>query len=108
MDWSQYLKGDYEKEGNRLFSRICCDKTRRNGLKLKEGRFILNITFFTIRVVRRWHRLSREVVDAPSMATLKVGVDLALHALQSVDVPVDCRGVGLDGIYGYLSAQRIL
>ena len=35
----QYLKGTYKKEEDRLFSRICCDRTRRNYFKLKEGRF---------------------------------------------------------------------
>jgi len=39
----QYLKGSYRKEGDRLFSRICCDNTRGNGFKLKEGRFRLDI-----------------------------------------------------------------
>ena len=33
----QYLKGDYTKEGDRLFSRSCCDRTRGNGFKLKIG-----------------------------------------------------------------------
>ena len=36
---SQYLKGDCKKEGDRLFSRVYCDRTRENGFKLKEGRF---------------------------------------------------------------------
>ena len=39
----QYLKGYYKKEGDRLFSRVCCDRTRGNGFKLKEGRFRLGI-----------------------------------------------------------------
>ena len=52
-----------------------------NGFKLKEGRCRLNIrkkVFFTIRVVRQWNRLPRDVVDAPSLDTLKVRLDGAL------------------------------
>ena len=62
MEAFQYFKGNYKKEGDRLFSRCYCNKTRGNGFKLEEGRFRLYIrkTFFTIRVVRYWHRLPRE------------------------------------------------
>ena len=35
----QYLKGNYKKEGDRLFSRVCCDRTKGNGFKLKRGDF---------------------------------------------------------------------
>ena len=35
----QCTKGICKKEGGGLFSRVCCDRTRRNGFKLKEGRF---------------------------------------------------------------------
>jgi len=34
---SQYLKGAYRKDGENIFSRACCDRTRSNGFKLKEG-----------------------------------------------------------------------
>ena len=34
----QYLKGGYKKKGNRLFSRVHCDKTWRNCFKIKEER----------------------------------------------------------------------
>ena len=63
--------GDDKKEGNRLFSRVCCDRTRENSFKLKEGRFRLGIkeTFFTIRVVRHWNRLHREVMNILSLET---------------------------------------
>ncbi|KFM13740.1 hypothetical protein AS27_14185, partial [Aptenodytes forsteri] len=54
-----------------------------NGFKLKEGRFGLDIrkNFFTLRVVKHWNRLPREVVDAPSLETFKVRLDGALSNL---------------------------
>jgi len=74
-----YLKGAYEKDGDRLFSRACCNRTRSNGFKLNEGRFRLDIrkNFFTVRVVKYWYKLPREVVDAPSLETFKVMLDRA-------------------------------
>ena len=33
----QYLKGDCQKGGDRLVSRVCCDRTWGNGFKLKGG-----------------------------------------------------------------------
>ena len=35
----QYLKGGCKKEGDRLFSRVCCGRIRGNSVKVKEGRF---------------------------------------------------------------------
>jgi len=37
--------------------------------------------FLTMRVVKHWTRLPREVVDAPSLATFKVRLDGALSIL---------------------------
>jgi len=79
----QYLKRTYRKDGGRLFSRACCDRTRGNGFKLKEGKFRLDIRkkFFMMRVVKHWHRLRRAVVDSPSLETFKVRLDGALSNL---------------------------
>jgi len=79
----QYLKEAYKKDENRVFSRVCCNRTKSNGFTLKEGRFRLDIRkkFFTMRVVKYWHRLPIEVVDAPSLETFKVRSDRALSNL---------------------------
>ena len=69
----QYLKGAYKKDGEGLLTRACSDRRRGNGFNLKEGRFRLDIRqkFFTLRVVRHWHRLPGEFVDVPSLEVFK-------------------------------------
>ncbi|KFV04039.1 hypothetical protein N339_05790, partial [Pterocles gutturalis] len=54
-----------------------------NGFKLKDGRFRLDQRnkVITIRVVRQWHRLPREAVDAPSLEVFKARLDEALSNL---------------------------
>jgi len=77
------LKGAYRKDGENIFSRACCNRTRRNGFKVREGRFRLDIRkkYFTMRVVKHWKRLPREVVEAPSLETFKARLDGALRSL---------------------------
>jgi len=79
----QYLKGAYMKDGENFFNKACCDRTRGNGFKLRVGRFRLHIRkkFFTMRVVKHWNRLPREVVEASSPEMLKVRLDGALSNL---------------------------
>ncbi|GAB0176332.1 hypothetical protein GRJ2_000098400 [Grus japonensis] len=79
----QYLKGAYRKDGEGLFIRECSDRTRGNGFTLKEDQFGLDVRkkFFTVRVVRHWNRLPKEVVDAPSLEVFKARLDEALGSL---------------------------
>ena len=91
----QCLNGAYKKAGEGLFTGAWSDRTRGNGFRLKEGRFGLEIRkkFFTVRVVRHWHRLPREVVDDHSLEVFKARLDGALSNVVK-DVPAHGRGVG--------------
>jgi len=75
-----YIKGACKKDGDKLFSRACSDRTRGNGFTLNDGGLKLDIVkeYFTKRVVRHWNRLPREVVDVPSLAVFKARLEGAL------------------------------
>ena len=75
--WGHTLKEDQCKTSYMKVLNLSC---RGNGFKLKEGSFRLNVRkkFFTIRMVRHWHRLPRDVVDDLLLETFKVSLDGAL------------------------------
>jgi len=79
----QYLKEAYVKAGEGLLVRECSDRARGIVFKLKECGLRLDTRkkFFTMKVVRHWHRLPREVVDARSQEAFKARLDGALGNL---------------------------
>ena len=89
----KYLKGGYGK-AERDSVRVCGGRTRSNGCKLEMGRFGWDIRkkFFTMRVVRYWHRLPREAVDAPTLEVFKARLDGALSNLLWWEVSLPMEG----------------
>lgn len=63
------LRGSCGKVEVSLFFQIRSDRSRGKHLKLHQVKFKLDIrkNFFTERVVKHWNRLSRKVVESPSL-----------------------------------------
>lgn len=71
---SQYLKWAYKKEEESLFAMVV---VKEQGAIFLNCRVRLDIRrkFFMMRLVRHLNRLPKEIVDATSLAVLKVRLD---------------------------------
>ena len=52
----------------------------------------MSFSFFTVRVVRHWNRLPKEVVNAPSLAVFKARLGKALGDMASCEVSLPMAG----------------
>ena len=78
----QYLKEDYKKERNQLFTRVDSDRTKGNGFKLKkEDLDWMSGGSSSGRVLSRWNRLPSEAMDALFLEVSRTRLDWALGSL---------------------------
>jgi len=97
----QYLKGNYRKEKDRLSNRVCSDRARGNGFKLKDGRFRLDIRkrFFNNKCSEILEEIAQRGGRCPATANI---LGQAGRGSEQPDlpesVPAHCREVGLDDL----------
>lgn len=74
------LKRGCSKVGAALFCCAFSVRTRGNGFKLRHRRFRLDIRkiLSTVKVVRHWNRLAREMMESPSLEVPSRHLDLLL------------------------------
>lgn len=70
----------YKESSSQFFSACMRGRTRRNGLRLKQRRFGLDIqqNFLTEQVVKHWGRLATEMVESPSLGPRNIRADIHL------------------------------
>jgi len=96
----QYLKRAYKKDGDKLFSKTCCDRTRGNGFKLREGRIQTGYKeeIFYHEGGETLAQVAQRGGGCPMPGNIQGQVRWGSEKPDLVeDVPGHCRGIGLDG-----------
>jgi len=97
----QCLKGAYTKHGDNLFSKACCDRTKSNGFKLRDGRFRLDVRkkFFYSEGGETLEQIPQRGGRCPIPRNIQGQIGWGSEQPCLVeDVPAHCRGVGLDDL----------
>jgi len=97
----QYLKELYKKDGDRLFSRACCDRTWGNGFKLKESRLGLDRRedLFYSEGGETLAQVAQRVGRCPIPGNIQGQVGWGSEQPDLVeDVSAHCRGTGVDDL----------
>ena len=100
----QYLKGDCKKEGDRLFSRVFCDTTRRNG-EIQTG--YKKEVFFYNKDGEALEQIVQGGGDVSGDLQGQVGQG-SEQCVVAIGVPVRLTAVGLDDLQRSLPSQTIL
>lgn len=94
-------KRAYKKDGDSLFSRVCCNRARADGFRLKQMRFRLDTgkKLFAVRVVRHWHRMPRELIEAPCNGKIPGQAEWRSEQPDLIEeATAQCRRVGPDDL----------
>jgi len=97
----QYLKGAYGKDGENIFSRACCDRTRSNGFKLRKGGFRLDIKkkFYYHEGGETLEQIAQRSSGGPNPGNIQGQVGRGFEQPGLVeDAPAHCRGIGQDDL----------
>ena len=111
LTFFQYRKVAYKKDGERLFTKNCTNRTRHSGFKLKKGRLNFDIgkTCFYNKPGETLEQVAQRSCGCPIAGNVQGQAGWGFEQLGLVEgVPAHGRGVGTRWSLGSLPTQTIL